>query len=254
MMNLNESQTNVRQHPGASINKEKQVFSLFKHSETPQDQLNIHYTDNIHQRNHCLEDNGIGKVLTEIEPNLSSATAVSGSPALSKTILTESGLLNYFSLPKYGMSESSTQTDLTSHSISELIFIKEEYLKSREEYLKRHFNSLKLSLKDSEFTKGNFIGIKRKGEALVKASKPVRYGPRKPRIKAKETTPKPVNVSNVTETNNYIMFNEFLIDKKAPKILFDEGFNVADMINDIKMNKISMFTESKRKKVRLLLT
>jgi hypothetical protein len=253
-MNMNESQTNILGRLTSPVGKEKHIFSLYKHTEAPQEQLNIHYSETIHKRKDCLEDNGLGKILSEMEPEVGDITAMTGADCTNKAESDHPGGLDYFSLPKYGMSESSTQTDLTAGAIADLLFIREEYMKGREEFHKRQFNVLKLGIRDGDLGKANFIGIKRKGDPIKFSTKKVEkvrhVTLKKPRKLVKETAPKaPVNVSNVTETNNYIMFNEFLIDKGAPKILFDEGFNVADMINDIKMNKISMFTEAKRKKV-----
>jgi hypothetical protein len=259
MMNLGEPKNNIKTGLNPQITKEKQIFCLYKHSEPPTDNLNIKYSENVHKKSHRLEDNEIGKIISETSLNTKAPTNTTYSQPDLKDTYSEGPYLNYYSLPKFGISESSTQTDLTFNDIEELMFMREERLKNSDAYLKKQAVNCNLNLKTSNCPVKHFIGIKRKGEPfkfktrVIKHNAAIQRKPRKPRKTQQEGTAaqQPVNVSNVTETNNYIMFNEFLIDKKTPKILFDEGFNVADMINDIKLNKISMFSDAKKKNVSI---
>jgi hypothetical protein len=157
--------------------------------------------------------------------------------------------LNYFSLPKYGLCEKSTQTMLTGRDIEELEALKGEFLATKNEYvaslMKNNsdiFKKLQPGINHSDNLK-NFVGIKRNCDSTIKFSSR-KYittdgAHHKPHIHFKDQgkmrksrtikNGRAVNVSNVSETNNFIMFNEFKLESK----LF-EDISLDDVITSIK--------------------
>jgi hypothetical protein len=186
---------------------------------------------------------------TVYRPGGSTKTSADNTETEFEASLTEKRLcLNYFSLPKYGLCEKSTQTMLTGRDIEELEALKGEFLATKNEYvaslMKNNsdiFKKLQPGI-NSENLK-NFVGIKRNCDS------PIKFRSRKfittdgahhkPHIHFKDQSKmrKPrtikngraVNVSNVNETNNFIMFNEFKLESKLL-----EDISLDDVITSIK--------------------
>jgi hypothetical protein len=155
--------------------------------------------------------------------------------------------LNYFSLPKFGLCEKSTQTMLTGRDIDELEALKGEFLANKKEYvsnLMKNNSEIFKKLHPPEINQNenikNFVGIKRNcdSEIKIRSRKFITTDGSlfKPHIHFKDQTKirkngRAVNVSNVNETNNFIMFNEF---KLEPKLLDD--INLNDVITSLNKN------------------
>jgi hypothetical protein len=148
--------------------------------------------------------------------------------------------LNYFSLPKYGLCEKSTQTMLTGRDIEELEALKGEFLSNKNEYvnnLMKNNSEIFKKLLPPEINRNdnfkNFVGIKRNCDSPIKirskkfiTTDGAHFKPHihfKDQHKVRKTKSikngRAVNVSNVSETNNFIMFNEFKLEPSNSKLL-----------------------------------
>jgi hypothetical protein len=181
--------------------------------------------------------------------------------------------LNYFSLPKYGLCEKSTQTMLTGRDIDELESLRGEFLANKREYVStliKNNSEIFKKLHPPEINQSenfkNFIGIKRNYDSPLNIRskkfittqgssyfKPHIHFKDQPKVRKSRNMDngRAVNVSNVSETNNFIMFNEF---KLEPKLL--EDITLDDVITSIKKQSSSMEDANhlvKKRKVYLIL-